>query len=364
MDDLNFNDDRNLKISFLKKLGIIIVVFIVVFLIVRGCNNFLSNKISEDINKDKITKIESETKEEIDLSKPFSYYNITTNEELHNFLRLIGDYLIPKNLTEYIDYENQTGFSINGYNWEAYNNSYKILELLKDIAYENVIEKLKNNNVDYDKAPITDDFKNKLIQGFFNEFKSFVLTHYNYKKKNFVLTKHNEEAQDDYYFNFSLDEDGYLDDIALEKIVPMYDEKGIYIPKKDSILMNNIENVELIISQVVLSEDSYYSEGDWEYDEKKSPQSRYNRFKEFGLTDRFREYYASLNEKGIIEEEIDSDEGDTIEIIDINIKNQTAVVKIVFHTLNIIKYYDVSWSTDDEYRLDTINVKFNREEPK
>ena len=367
MDDFNFNDDRNLKTNFLKKIGIITVVFIVIFLIVRGCNNFLSNKIREDINKDKVVNTEKEKKDEIDLNKPFSYYKITNDNELHELIRKISLYLTPSKLQKYVDYDL---YSLKYFDWNDINNMYGILNNMPKGTYANLLEQLLDNKVNYDEAPLTEHFKEKFKDGLLIEYanldinNSFSWIKYDFENRYFTLQANIGEAVDYYYFNFILDQDGYLDDIVLEKIVPMYDEEGIYIPKKDSILMNNEENIKLIISQVLLSEDAYYFEGDWEYDERKSPQSRYNRFKEFGFTDRFREYYASLNEKGIIEEEIDSDEGDTIEIIDINIENKTAVAKLVFHKLNIIKYYDVSWSTDDKYRLDTINVIFNREENK
>ena len=363
MDDFNFNDDRNLKISFLKKLGIITVAFIVIFLIVRGCNNYLTNKIRDNMNKDKVVNIEKEKKDEIDLNKPFSYYNINNETDLDDLVEKIAKYLKPIELQKYVDYSLYEYKYIKD-SWNKIDNLYEILNKLPKGTYANLLEQLLDNKVNYDEAPLTEHFKEKFKDGIIREYDLYGWKSYDFNKKCFVLTKYNGEAQDDYYFNFILDEEGYLDDIVLEKIVPMYDEEGIYIPKKDSILMNNEENIKLIISQVLLSEDAYYFEGDWEYDERKSSQSRYNRFKEFGFTDRFREYYASLNEKGIIEEEIDSDEGDTIEIIDINIENETAVAKLVFHKLNIIKYYDVSWDTDDKYRLDTINVKFNREENK
>ena len=369
MNEFGFDNDRNEKIDFIKKLSIIVFVFIIVFLIVRGCNNFLSNKIREDINKDKIGKIEKEASDEIDLNKPFSYYNIKNEIELDIFIERIAKYLKPKELQKYIDYSLYEYKYIKD-SWNKIDNLYEILNKLPKGTYANLLEQLLDNKVNYDEAPLTEHFKEKFKDGLLIEYanldinNSFSWIKYDFENRYFTLQANIGEAVDYYYFNFILDQDGYLDDIVLEKIVPMYDEEGIYIPKKDSILMNNEENIKLIISQVLLSEDAYYFEGDWEYDERKSPQSRYNRFKEFGFTDRFREYYASLNEKGIIEEEIDSDEGDTIEIIDINIENKTAVAKLVFHKLNIIKYYDVSWSTDDKYRLDTINVIFNREENK
>lgn len=364
MNEFDFNNDRDKKIEFIKKIAIITVVFIIVFLVVRACNNIFINKTMEDIKNETKATIEKRQEETIDLNKPFNYYNITTNAKLHSFLRLIGKNLVPESLSKYINYENEIGFSINGYNWNAKENLYKVLDILKSRAYENILEQLLDNKVNYSEAPLTEHFKEKFKNGLLCDYDSYGLTSYDFNKRYFVLTKYNGEARDYYYYNFILDYEGYLDDIILDKIVPMYDEEGIYIPKKDSKLMDNEENIKLIISQVLLSEASYYFEGDIDYDEKKSPQSRYNRFKEFGLTDRFREYYASVSEKGITEEEIDSDEGDTINIIDINIQNKTAVAKLVFHKINIIKYYDISWTTDNEYRLDTIDVKFNREEIK
>jgi len=57
---------------------------IIVFLVVRGCNNYLTNQIRNDVNKDKIEKVEKEQikNEKIDFNKPFTYYNITNDYEL------------------------------------------------------------------------------------------------------------------------------------------------------------------------------------------------------------------------------------------------------------------------------------------
>ena len=366
MNEFGFNDDRNEKIEFIKKLGIIVLVFIIVFLVVRGCNNYLTNKIREDTNKDKLAKIENETKEEIELNKPFSYYNITTNAQLHSFLRLIGKNLAPKSLSKYIDYENQTGFSINGYTWYAYDNLYEILNMLNVIAYENLVKLIIKNEVDYDEAPLTNQFKLKLNNenSVLNkhDFRNYPwqIKHFYLNKRSFVITKYNGEAQDEYYFDFVLDEEGYLDDIILDHIEPIYDEYGAYIPKKDSKLMNNEEDIKLIISQIILSEDQYVFDGDEGYYYWKDPQSRYNRFQEFGFTDKFKEYYNALDGKGLIDDELS--EYDDIKVENIDIEKRNAEVKLELSELNVIKYYDISWTIDNEYRMDTIEVKFNREE--
>lgn len=361
MCDFNFNDDRNEKIEFIKKLGMIVFVIIIIFLIVRECNNYLTNKIREDINKDRSANIEKEQKDDIDLNKSFSYYNITKNDELHSFLRSIGKNLVPKPLINFIDYENETGFSINGYNWSAYDNLYEILDMLKSKAYRNVLKQLLYNKVNYAEAPLTEHFKEKFRNGFLSDSDSYSWKSYGFNKKYFVLIKYDGEAQDDYYFSFILDNDGYLDDIVLEKIVPMYDEEGIYIAKTDSRLMNNEEDIKFIIGEILFKEDLYAFEGDAGYDYKKDNQSRYNILKELGFTDRFRDYYNSLNGKGFVEEEVIYEDGDRMYIEDVNVKDKKAELRLEFYASKKVKYYDIIWTTDNQYRLDTFNVKFNRE---
>ena len=383
MNEFGFNDDRNEKIEFVKKLGIIVLVFIIVFLVVRGCNNYLTDETREDINKDKLAKIENETKEEIDLNKPFSYYNITTNAQLHSFLRLIGKNLVPKSLSKFIDYENQTGFSINGYNWYAYDTLYEILELLKDVAYDSLIKGLKSNNVDYDEAPLTEHFKEK-----FNEDKGilydygleinnqeFYWVDFDYKKKYFAVeTNKGSEiiesidklyiySQDYHYFNFILDEEGYLDDIVFDHIEHITDEFGEKIPEIDKYLMDDEEVVKRIIKWLCTPV---------EYGNKTAPVDdwyhAYDEDLEYGFTDRFREYakgvwnngdwYLGVVPTGILPYE----DYESFNIESIDMGNKSSIVRVELEDKYV--YYDIYWTTDNNYRMDTIEAKFNREEQK
>ena len=358
MNEFGFNGEINEKIDFIKKLTMIVFVFIIVFLIVRGCNNYLTNKIREDINKDKVVNTDIEKKEEIDLNKPFSYYKITNDNELRNIIYILKQNIKPYQLQKYIDLSE---FSIT-HNWSKYKTIYEYLNVLLDISYRSFLKDILDNKVNYDEVPLTDSLKKKLKDGFLNDYIRFDWTKYDFEKRYFVISDHNGEAQDDYYFNFILDEEGYLDDIVLEKIVPMYDEEGIYIPKKDSKLMNNEEDIKLMISQILLSEDQYVFDGDEGYYYMKDPQSRYNRFEEFGFTDKFREYYKELNGRGLVDDKLS--EYDNIYVENIDIGKRKAVVKLEIKELNIIKYYDISWTTDENYRMDTIEAKFNKEELK
>ncbi len=360
----NSDDRKYINKENIKKVVIILVVFAVVFLIVRACNNALTDTIREDINKETTITATKQEKEKIDLNKPFNYYNIETNEKLQDLITRVILFVKPKKLQKFIDVST---FSIR-HDWNKYNRIYDYFNTLLDIAYQNLLRQLLRNKVNYDEAPLTEHFKEKFKDGYLGEYSYLCKvggwTSYDFEKKYFVLSEYKGESQDDYYFNFSLDDEGNLDDIVLEHIEQIYDEHGVYIAKKDSKLMNKEKDIKLILSQILLSEDQYVFEGDAGYDYRKDPQSRYNRFKEFGLTDRFREYYASLNGKGFIDDIIS--DSDTITIENIDIKNKNAKVKLGFWKSKENKYYDITWEVDDMYRLDTVEVKptLNHEEKK
>ena len=383
MNEFGFDNDRNNKIEFIKKLGIVVFIFIIIFLIVRGCNNYLTNKIREDISEDEIIKIEKDAKEEIDLNKSFSYFNITTNDELHGFLKLVGKNLVPSSLSKYIDYENETGFSINGYNWDAKNNLYEVLDMLSSIAYRNLLKQLLYNKVNYDEAPLTEHFKEKFdsAKGILYDYgleigsQEFYWVVCDYEKKYFVVeTNKGDEiienidkwyiySQDYHYFNFVLDEEGYLDDIVFDHIKHMTDEFGEKIPEIDKYLMNDEEVVKEVIKWLCTPV---------EYGRKTAPVDdwyhAYNEDLEYGFTDKFRAYtkevwnngdwYHGVVPTGILPYE----DYESFNIESIDMDNKIAVIKVELDDKYV--YYDISWTIDENYRMDTIEAKFNREELK
>ena len=357
----NFDDRKGVNKEHIKNVVIIVVVLVLVFLAVRACNNALTDTIREDINKETTIAATKQEKEKIDLNKSFSYYHITSDYELHNLIKDISKYLKPKKLQNYVDYEMYS--SRDNWNVDETLNEF-LVNWLPRQTYDYLLRQLLRNKVNYDEAPLTEHFKEKFKDGYLGEYSYLCKvggwTSYDFEKKYFVLSEYKGESQDDYYFNFSLDDEGNLDDIVLDHIEQIYDEHGVYIAKKDSKLMNKEKDIKLILSQILLSEDQYVFEGDAGYDYRKDPQSRYNRFKEFGLTDRFREYYASLNGKGFIDDIIS--DSDTITIENIDIENKNAKVKLGFWKSKKNKYYDITWEVDDKYRLDAVEVKLNNKE--
>ena len=357
----NFDDRKYANKEYIKKIVIILVVFAIVFLVVRACNNALTNTIRDEIKNDETISIEHKPNDKIDLNNSFSYYNITSDDGLHELIKEISLYLRPSKLQKYVDYDL---YSLKYFDWNKINNMNEILINMPKGTYANLLRQLLRNKVNYDEAPLTEHFKEKFKDGYLGEYSYLCKvggwTSYDFEKKCFVLSEYKGESQDDYYFNFSLDDEGNLDDIVLDHIEQIYDEHGVYIAKKDSKLMNKEKDIKLILSQILLSEDQYIFEGDAGYDYRKDPQSRYNRFKEFGLTDRFREYYASLNGKGFIDDIIS--DSDTITIENIDIENKNAKVKLGFWKSKENKYYDITWEVDDKYRLDAVEVKLNNKE--
>ena len=382
MNEFGFDNDRNEKIDFIKKLSIIVFVFIIVFLIVRGCNNFLSNKIREDINKDKIGKIEKEASDEIDLNKPFSYYNIKNEIELDIFIERIAKYLKPKELQKYIDYSLYEYKYIKD-SWNKIDNLYEILNKLPKGTYANLLEQLLYNKVNYDEAPLTEYFKEKFdsAKGILYDYgleigsQEFKWVGYDYEKKYFVVeTNKGDEiienidkwyiySQDYHYFNFVLDEEGYLDDIVFDHIKHMTDEFGEKIPEIDKYLMNDEEVVKEVIKWLCTPV---------EYGRKTAPVDdwyhAYNEDLEYGFTDGFRAYtkgvwnngdwYHGVVPTGILPYE----DYESFNIESIDMDNKIAVIKVELEDKYV--YYDISWTTDENYRLDTIEAKFNREELK
>ena len=350
-----FDDDREEKIKFIKKIVAITIVFIIIFLILRSCTNHLTNKIREDIENEKNEKIKKieQQETEIDLKKPFSYYNIKTDSELQSFIEKLSSYLRPIELYYYIDFDD---FSLK-HDWDKYNNVEDYLNILSDLSYYKILKLLLNHQVNYSEAPLTEHFRKKFKNGFLGEY-SYLCdvagwTSYDYEKRYFVLSEYKGEAQDDYYFNFILDKEGYLDDVVLDHVKHVIDEYGEKIPEIDKYLMNDEQVINDIIKWLCIP---------LKYGKKTAPVDAwyhaYDEDLEYGFTDRFREYSKNLRPNGLLGYE--DYESFSIERIDMNMK--TATVKVGLEDKYV--YYDIVWTTDDNYRMDAIEAKINREEKK
>ena len=309
------NFDNNDNKEYIKKVIIIIVVLVIVFFIVRACNNSLTNTIREDLNKETtIITIEQE-KEKIDLNKPFSYYHITSDYELHSLIKDISKYLRPKKLQNYVDYDL---YSLKYFDWNKINNMNEILINMPKGTYANLLEQLLYNQVNYDEAPLTEHFKEKFKEneGILYDYgieinnQAFHSVEYDYDKKYFAVetNRGNEYAevidrlyiysQDYHYFNFILDEEGYLDDIVFDHIRHITDENGEEIPEIDQYKMNEEKNVEWVIkwlcTPIKYGNRTAYND-DWYH--------AYDKDLNYALTDNFREFSSALQPNGILQYE-------------------------------------------------------------
>ena len=143
----------------------------------------------------------------------------------------------------------------------------------------------------------------------------------------------------------------------------MTDEFGEKIPEIDKYLMNDEEVVKEVIKWLCTPV---------EYGRKTAPVDdwyhAYNEDLEYGFTDGFRAYtkgvwnngdwYHGVVPTGILPYE----DYESFNIESIDMDNKIAVIKVELEDKYV--YYDISWTTDENYRLDTIEAKFNREELK
>lgn len=369
MNEFDFSDDKNVEVKFIKKLGIIFFIFIIVFFIIRSCNNYLTNKFRDDLKHDKNNANEEMVNEKIDLNSSFNSYNITSNEDLYKIIKLVSIYLEPVELQKYVNYD------LYSYKdkWNTYNSFAEFLMPLKKTTYSNFFNLLIHNKVDYNEAPLTTHFKNKFDDsqsilseyGYNDEGISMDLDKFDYENNFFVISKTYEDnlAEDYYYFNFVLDEKGYLDDIVFDKIEQEYDKLGQYINKKDSILLTNEKDIELILWLILGNDALYTFDGNAFYYYWQDPYSRYNLLQQIGLSDSFRKHFESLNGKGILPIKFKNNY-DRLKIDDINIETKTAIAIVDLQDSDTIRYYNITWDIDEYFRLDSITTNFIREEEK
>lgn len=365
----NYDNDNENK-EYIKKAIVIIVVLVIVFFIVRACNNSLTNKIREDIKQETtIIAIEQE-KEKIDLNKPFSYYHITSDYELHSLIKDISKYLRPKKLQNYVDYEMYS--SRDNWNVDETLNEF-LINWLPRQTYRNLLRRLLYNQVNYDEAPLTEHFKEKFKEnecilydyGIEINNQAFHWVEYDYDKKYFAVeTNKGSEineiidrlyiySQDYHYFNFILDEEGYLDDIVFDHIRHITDENGEEIPVIDQYKMNEEKNVRWIIRWLCTPR---------KYGNRTAPTDdwyhAYDKDLNYALTDNFREFSSALQPNGILQYE----DFVSFKIESIDVEKMIAKVKVELD--DKYEYYDITWTLVDGYKMDTVKATLNHEETK
>ena len=304
-----------------------------------------------------------------DLEKPIKDYNLDSYEDWEEYIEYLLDKidfkfsnLIDKNETILYNYKHSKD--------NQNRNGKKFIDLYMNTAYIRVLNGIFYPNGDWSNYPLTESFIKK-----FNE-KEGVGKYYNVpeenRAENFIssvnintYTKtitvdayeildiyHDIYGKyDTYYLSYTLDEKGYIDDIVLDRIEPVNDENGNYIVKKDKYLMID-EDAKSIIYNVCLYDNFFikhsYIDYNIEYSDWKKD------IEETGMTDKFRDYF--IKNDGILPNK----DFLSLEVINVDIDKQLSLVKIELENKYI--FYDIYWKVDNEFRLDTVDVKLNHED--
>lgn len=357
---------------------IIIIITLFATLIIRSCSEIYDDKNSIDSISD--------SKEKYDMDKPFRQLGIYSQSQLDEYLHEVSKHLEPRELQNLIDWDDTKYYKYRGVNWDVYESGWEILEQKFEWpTHDELIRRVVYKGYDWSVLPLSEKFREKFkgvsipeYYGFTdnrvyrgsNEYKWIMLDIYsNGKTFSFEELTGNGDEANDVYFRYYYNEEGYLDDIVLDYISPMYDVYGNYVVKKDSILMIDEKRIEKILSYILPRKYYNYFEGNAGYNPYSSPVFYENAINEIGMTDKFRIYYDSFKGEGLLPDKLyksghygNENIYDILEIENININDRIAIAKVTLGDQNIIKYYDIHWTTDEEYRLDSLEVKFNREE--
>lgn len=385
-DKINYGEKRNKLIGYTKIIVLLILILIVGTIVMRNCSKMFDDKEETD------RILQNSELLRYDINKSFIELNITTQIELNEYLHwLVENYLKPKEYVNLIDWDDST-YQLNGMTkWEVCENGMDIInEFIIWQVYEELINRIVNRGYDWSILPLSDKFIKKFngidIPTYFGLFeKDEIIDKDLYIGKRVYIYRayHNEdyfylsyytgngEEQDLVWFKKYMTEDGYLDDVELANIVHMYDSDGYYITKKDDILMDIDYRVEHILYHILANKEFYYQESNIIL-ENYDKDAHENVIIESGLTDRFRNYYESLKGVGILPDKLypynyednnyEDDDYDKLEIKDVNVEEKCAIAKVTLGKQKKIKYYDIYWTIDEKYRLDSLDLKLTREE--
>ena len=380
INEFDFNEKKGNGFNIIKIVLIMIIVFVMGTIIIRSCSRIFDDNEMLDENG-----IKEERK--YDINKPFKELGIHSQEGLDDYLYEVSKYLKPKEFQNLIDWSETKYYKFKGQNWDAYNNGWEILEQKFEWpTHDELIRRVVYKGNDWSILPLSERFREKFkgisIPEYYgypddrvyrgdDDFKWIKLDIYtNGTTFSFEELTGNGEETNKVYFKYYYDENGYLDDVELTNVVPVYDRRGHYIPKENKYLMDREDSIKRVLSYILPNKDFGDMEGNAGWNPLSSPFFYDNVVKEIGMTDRFREYFESINDEGFLQDKLvistsDSRKSDRFEIENIDIKKKHATAKTTImekKTIKMIKYYDVYWTTDEEYKLDSIDVKLNREE--
>ena len=380
IDDESFKEEQKNHYQIIKIILIMIILLVLGTIIIRSCSKVFDDKeIFERKN------YEDETKYDID--KPFRELEIYSQLQLEEYLYEVSKYLKPVEFQYLIDWDDLfTKYSFSGGNWDVYENGWDILEQHFVVPTHNeLIRRVVYKGNDWSRLPLSEKFREKFkginIPEYYG-FKEEQVTHYYDDGHSTIFLSifnngttfsideftGNGEETNRLYFSYCYDEDGYLDDIIFEDSVAIYDALGNYITKKDKYLMNTKYSIKTILQNILPNEDYLYVSGNEGYNPLSSPFYYENVWKEIGMTNSFKVYFENLNGKGFLPEEtlkrneVYDELTAFLDIESIDIEHCHAIAKVSFVETNIIHYYDIYWITDEEYRLNNLDVVFNREE--
>ena len=377
IEEFSFGEKPKNSYQILKIILIVIIIFVLGTIIIRSCSRvFDDEKIDE-------RKLKEEAK--YDMDKPFRELGIYSQFQLDDYLYEVSKYLKPKEFQNLIDWSDG-GYRLKGRNWDAYENGWEILEQKFEWrTHDELIRRVVYKGNDWSILPLSEKFREKfkgvsipeyygytdesVYRGDNPEYEKWIQLdiYSNGTTFSFEELTGNGEEMNKVYFKYYYDEDGYLDDIVLTDVVPYLDKNGWYVTKKDGYLMNKEQWIEIVLKYILPNGSYHHLEGNAGWQALSSPVYYKNVWQEIGMTDRFRDYFNSLDGRGLLPEVLVNNTADTrksdnfyIENIDIDNCYAEAICEIVKEKK--VKHYDVHWTTDDEYRLDSIDVELNHEE--
>ena len=381
VEEFSFEEKPRNYIKIVKIILIMIMTFVLGTIIIKGCSRIFDDNGVLDKNG-----LREEKK--YDMDKPFKELGIYSQDELDDYLYEVSKYLKPKEFQNLIDWSDYK-YRFNE-NWDAYENGWQVLEQKFEWAtHDELIRRVVHKGNDWSILPLSERFRKKFNGVNVPKYYGYTddrITHIYYDSFNdetyksipinifangtkFSLEEYtgNGEEMNYIYFKSYFNDEGYLDDIEFSYAVPMYDSNGNYVTEKDLYLMNKERSIATVLKYILPIKSYNYFEGNAGYNPYSSPIFYENVVKEIGMTDNFRLYYESLKGIGILPDKIYrsghySDENiyDKLEIENINIDNKSAVAKVTLGEQKVIKYYDISWTIDDEYRIDSIKMELHR----
>lgn len=337
----------------MKKVIIVIITGIAVFIIVTLLMNKCTSALRESIENETIKQVE--TTSQYDLDRIIGEYNFITYNQISDYVNYILDNYVDEKFRNYIDtFEIEE--SVTDSLVKKYSNGRFIINSSINMAQENVFAYMFKSNSDWTDLPITDNFREKFSKaGSIANYYSLPEDLIDKGKQNgfsIIITDNIPENYEsiEYRFVCIFNDDGYFDNIYY---FGRYMEE--YMPPdsiKLEIELDDVDVIKACVHEICVSEEYLMKGGD-------------------ELTD-FDDYISGMNNLKInykYRDEIFNSNGilpikdyikDSLEVVSYDENTKEARVKIETKDKKI--YYKIKLDIDEYYCLENATVELDREE--